>query len=278
MLVTVTGSAVIAVGLLTSTLCGQAIDQSKNTDSTERLREMRRLAEAVRAFELTDQDRKPVDLVPESLVRYDDQPRNILDGSLWGWGRRGRPIAVMKLEVLPLPDGGLRWFGAVVSLSPSRFDLESSAGWQWSARKPGMELRPFPDAPAPADTELGRMTQMKQLVRRFSVNEDNDPKLGRTESRLLSRAIHRYADAESGLQDGAIFAFACGTNPTAILVIESRQHGSSAPTWHYGLARMTAAGLVVNLDAKEVLKLAATPLGSYDTWSCFWLPTGKAHP
>jgi hypothetical protein len=71
--------------------------------------------------------------------------------------------------------------------------------------------------------------------------------------RLMTKPIYRYEDAAAGLEDGAIFSLANGTNPDVLLLIESRKTGgTAAPTWHYGVARMGGAVLVVNLDNQQV--------------------------
>jgi hypothetical protein len=96
------------------------------------------------------------------------------------------------------------------------------------------------------------MSQMKQIARRFEAHEDGGPARGRLQLRLMPRPVHRYADPESGLPDGAIFAFAFGTNPDLLLVLEPSQQSDPAPGWRYGLARLGGGATSVSLDGHEV--------------------------
>ena len=55
----------------------------------------------------------------------------------------------------------------------------------------------------------------------------------------MVQPLYRYADEERGLIDGAIFSFAAGTNPEALLLVECRKTGD-APAWHAAFARFGA--------------------------------------
>ena len=194
----------------------------------------------------------PVALIPEPILRYDDKPRNIFDATLWAWGPKGRPEAVLKIENYPKRPAKTRWIYGIVSLATGLVTVEGDEGWQWSSSKPGLDLREIPAAPAPADTEALRLSQMKQLARRFEAHEDEGPPRGRLQLRLMPRPVYRYADPASGLQDGVLFAFAYGTNPDLLLVIESSQQGGSARQWRYGLARLGGGATFASLDGRKV--------------------------
>jgi hypothetical protein len=51
-----------------------------------RLAGMRRRAEATNVYRLEDGSRTAPQLLAGPLLRYNDQPRRILDATLWGWG------------------------------------------------------------------------------------------------------------------------------------------------------------------------------------------------
>jgi hypothetical protein len=240
---------------------------------------MRQLAQAVRIYGDMSERRKPAELLPDPIVRYDDQPRFMPDATLWAWGRRGRPIAALKVELYTVAEGDNRRLYGLVSLSPGLITAEGE-GWEWSARKPGVELQPLRDAPAPADSDQGRLVQMRQLARRFSgFQKEPEPSTrGRMELRLLPRPIHRYSDPESGLEDAAMFGLAFGTNPEVLLLIESRRQGESAATWCYGLARIGGAEVFVKLDAREVWKQSlAQPPTVRDTYMNRWIAPGEEY-
>ena len=58
---------------------------------------MKRCAQSLK---VTESD-KPVSLVAEPILRYDDKARVIQDSTIWAWGATGRPRAVLKLELNP---------------------------------------------------------------------------------------------------------------------------------------------------------------------------------
>ena len=107
-----------------------------------------------------------------------------------------------------------------------------------------LKMAPLTKSPVPADSPRARLTQMRQLARRFAVIEE----LGenKIECRLLSQPIDRYADAEAGIQDGAMFAFANGTNPELGLLLES-----TGREWNYGVFRLSSAALAARLDGEQ---------------------------
>src|SRR5215469_10555195 len=98
---------------------GRARGQTKapgRDESKERSETMRRLARATRLAEVADgKPSRPVSLRPEPLVRYNDPPRGIQDGTLWGWGEHGRVTATLKVEHWTNPDGA-HWSCGVASL------------------------------------------------------------------------------------------------------------------------------------------------------------------
>jgi hypothetical protein len=258
---------VTAFGLVGSPLRAQSRDASKD-DGATRLREMQRLVQAIQFFEGKGETREAVEPLPEPLFRWDDPSRNFRDGALWSLGRTGRPIAILSTGLNPHPVYDAVWSLELISLSASPVVAEGAGGYiplaagpvapekggplRWTPRGPGLEPRPFPDAPAPADTEVGRLRQMRELAGRFAASEFNQPNRQRFELRLLPRPIHRYADMASGLIDGTIFLFAYGTDPEVLVLIEARRLGSSAPAWQYGLARLSRAEVSVSLDRGEV--------------------------
>ena len=189
---------------------------------------------------------------PEPLLRYGDEARNIHESALWAWGEGGRPTAVLKVERMPAQVPSKRWVEGVVSLSPRLVAVTFHDNRTWTARKPGLEPDPVPDAPAPAEAEGARLVQMKALARRFSASEDDGPARGRLQLRLMTRPLLRYRDEPSGLIDGALFAFAYGTNPDILLALEARRGGDARPSWTYALARIGGAQATVSLEGKQV--------------------------
>jgi len=179
------------------------------------------------------------------VLRYDDQTRQLLDAGVWRLGEKGRPTALVTMEIYTYREDLTMLTYEFVSLSEPRFSMKSIRGPQWIASGTDLKMLPLPDASAPADSEKARLVQMRQLARRFGVREQ----LGKdkVECRLMPRPIDRYSDADNGILDGGIFAFANGTNPEIGLVLEC-----TAKQWSYGLFRLSAAASFIELDGKAV--------------------------
>ena len=95
---------------------------------------------------------------------------------------------------------------------------------------------------------------MRTLADRFTANDEFEGK-SRWELRLLSKPLLRYADEKANLLDGAMFAWAHGTDPEVFLLLEARKVKDEY-IWHYALAPMTGYALKVQLDGKEVWEVA----------------------
>jgi hypothetical protein len=98
---------------------------------------------------------------------------------------------------------------------------------------------------------------MRQLARRFAARERIKDDV--IECRLLTQPIDRYQSAAEKIADGAIFAFANGTNPELGVVFES-----DGGRWLYGTLRFTSAESSVLLDGQ--------PVAAFDPYN----PRGRA--
>ncbi|MDR3636301.1 MAG: hypothetical protein P4L84_21035 [Isosphaeraceae bacterium] len=214
-----------------------------------------------------------VALRDEPLERYSDPPRNIQDATLWAWGDSGRPGAILKVEHMPKRPEATRWLYGLVSLAAGRIEVEFRDDQRWTSTMPGVEMRPIAEAPAPAASESVRLSQMKALARRFSASEGAGGTQGRLQLRLMPRPLIRYSDGTLGIRDGALFAFAYGTNPDILLVIESQGPTDTTATWQFGLARLGGGEPIVALDGKEVWSQSgANPPARLATYMNRWVP------
>ena len=96
---------------------------------------------------------------------------------------------------------------------------------------------------------------MRELSRQFSL-ELVDLKESKSELRLMTQPLLRYEPKAGPVQDGAIFAFAIGTDPEALLILESRKSGDSF-RWEYAFARFHFVTITARHDGKEVWNVAA---------------------
>src|SRR5438132_886597 len=125
----------------------------------------------------------------------------------------------------------LAWHVLSASSLPSQEDARAKPRFEIMQSAVGsLEPESSELKPKPALTAAARLTQMRQWARRFAATERvND---GSIECRLLSQPIDRYQSATEKIVDGAIFAYANGTNPELAVVFES-----DGERWWYGTLR-----------------------------------------
>jgi hypothetical protein len=192
--------------------------------------------------------------VRQPLLRYSDPTRDLMDTSasalidagVWRLGKEGRPTALVVLEIYRSADGKGTLAHEFVSLSPQRFSVsQQDKSVQWQATGTDLKLVALDRAPTPAKSAAGRLTQMRQLARRFTAKET----LGENfiACRLMSQPIDRYQSEAEGIIDGAIFAYANGTNPELAVILEADKSG-----WKYGVVRLGAAKSSMLLDDRQV--------------------------
>lgn len=248
-----------------------ATDESTKAEGEQRLALMREQAEHFQVRRQVAGKLEAETLRNKAVFRYADQPRFFADASVWCWGTQGRPVALAKVEMARRPDKVPYWNFCVASLSSDNIDVQFSKSRLMNTRKPGIEFRPFPDAPEPADREAARQRQMKELAGRFTATINIDAgRDTRQEMRLLPSPVHRYSDDSAGIRDGMIFALTTnGTNPDTLIVIELTGSQES-PGWQYGIVRMTTGEVRIRLNDQEVWTFTAQPVGQ--TWQHFTRP------
>ena len=195
-------------------------------------------------------------------------------GTVWVWGKRGRPVAV--LEMFRQPDG-LVWNQAFHTTSDTPIKMTTANGETWTPQANSLKIQRLPDAPTPAETPAARIRQMKAFAQKFSAHEfwtlTDRP---RHELRLLTAPVHRYEDSEHQLIDGAMFIIAQGTNPEVTLFLEAVQPpDESKPIWQYGLGRTGLAEIVVLYNDKEVFRAPPLRTEIFPNTSPYWRTKSK---
>ncbi len=233
-------------------------DSEGRRKSSARLEAMRRLVKEVKVCEVTEgKPGPPLALRPDPLLRYTNPTLRVIDGTLWAWGERGRPTAVLKLGFIRQEGDPSHWRFRVNVLSPKPIEVEFPDGPTWTSRTPGLELRPLPNAPAPTGSAAQRLAQAKAMARRFSASAKPLNQSGRTQFRLLTQPIARYSDQAAGLLDGVFFSFVYTNNPSVLLVLETWSEGAGVSTWRYALVRQGAGEYSALLDGKPVWSVPA---------------------
>ncbi len=232
-------------------------DEPQGPDSpSARLVAMRAIADSVTVEKISGDDRLRLERLPEPVYRFDDPARQYSDGTVWAWGRDGRPAALLTLSKDRSPTEGLRWIAELTSLTPGPISATVPGIGKWQPSGAVIVMKKFSGAAPPADDPAKRLRQMKELVRQFKVYEyfkpNNLSRRERYELRALPQPVHRYADETSGLIDGGLFTISYGLNPELILLVEANREGPSGPAWSYGFARIAIAEIHVDLEGQEV--------------------------
>jgi hypothetical protein len=242
------------------------------------LARMKAVASSIRLLADAERADSTVKLVGEPILKYTDNTRKNRESSLWIWSSGGRPVAVLGVEFYADPPMGPRWLFEIASLSENRIAAQHAPDLDWTAKAPGLAWTPVAGAGAPADSALRRLAQMKTILRSFTAHESAVIE-GRIELRPLTSPLVRYAEPDAGILDGAIFAFANGTNPEVLVVVEAYAAKDSERRWRYALAQMTGAAVAVELDGKEIWQRGeADPPAIRDSYINGWLsakPTEK---
>jgi hypothetical protein len=211
------------------------------------------LAEA-KGYVITQRAAKDVRLEfsPQPLLHWANPARNGEDGAVFVWLSGGRPEVIGSVFEYP-SRGSIVRKHAFHSLSSDPLLAQLGDVEIWSPQTPGVKFAPMPGADPPADSPRRRLSQMRDLARQFSL-ELVDLKESKSELRLMTQPLFRYEPTVGPAQDGAIFAFAIGTDPEALLLLESRKSGG-AFRWEYAFARFHFVTISATLDGRQVWKV-----------------------
>lgn len=255
-------------------LCGTAVLLGDDPEAMRRDAHRAQLRQIAESFRITSPESDRVlPLSDEPILLYTDATRNTHESALWAWGETGRPAAIMAIEYYPDRPVGSHWLYEIVSVSADRITVGRESAPDWQAQRPGLALEELPQAGVPADAATRRYLQMKQLLRRFTAHEGAVIE-GRIELRLMANALRRYSDPDAQVIDGAVFAFANGTNPEVFVLLEAHAREDGSSVWMYSLAQMTGGAVTVSIDGKEAWTCdAADPPASRDSYWNGWLAT-----
>lgn len=243
-------------------------DSPKKSEPSPAVREARaHMSEFTVDSSATDRT-GPIEMLPNPLLTFGDATRNNEAGTLWAWGKSGRPVAF--LELYRNVGNGQPWAHALTLTSPELIQLKAPTGHRWTPKKSHFALKDVPDSPAVGSQPAVRLRQMKDISRRFEAHEFWDPNNSRFEMRLLVQPVHRYQHDATKLIDGAVFVLAHGTNPELLVQIEA-QGTAQSPRWRYSLARLGSAEMHVLLDGREVWTEPRTPGVLGQATDPYWL-------
>jgi hypothetical protein len=211
------------------------------------LREVKQRLKHVRLFTRAaeGEPEKEIAQPDDPVFRYSDPARSLANAAVWVFGK-GRPAALVTLEKYPRD-----WAFELIAFDDPHVAANTADGWRWSPGKTAVQFHELPDAPAPADTEVARLRQMKNAIRAFSAMQ-TDERGQRYELRLVTQPIYRYADEPAGLIDGALFVLSYGTNPEIVIGLECRKSADGESRWYYGVAPSSSNACVLKLNDRDV--------------------------
>lgn len=247
---------VTAAGLILGSAAsrfGASAEEDEDADASKYAEESAKRANDTKVEFTKTSDRK-VEMQPKAVFHYDDQPRRILDGRLWLWKSKGRPVAMQKVEYITSLEAPA-WTHCFSSFSAEPIRAAWPGRPTFTTNKPGIEYVKTPDLPAVAKTPAQIRQQSKRIAERITAKIESLP--GRTGGietmRLLPRAITEFESADSGVKFGVIYGFAAnGTNPDMFVVIEALDSARDGSPWKVGFVRMTSGGLDVSMDDTKI--------------------------
>jgi hypothetical protein len=233
----------LTVGLV---LAGQAQTPEKDVQTRLWAVIAKRHAMSAKVYPTAD-PAHPFVRLKEPVLHRAQEVQGSSKGSVFVWVEpTGRPAVICDVFV----EAGCL-YNEWHSLSASPLQAESSNGVLFNATGPGLEWKPIPNAPAPADTPPGRDRQARRLAERFSADLVDRTKT-RFHLRLLTTPLYRYDTTDSQVsRGGALFAFCQQTDPELLLLIEVRKSGAGY-RWEYAVAGFSDMDLYLRLDGSEV--------------------------
>ena len=223
---------------------------AKERASAQRLELMHELVHQFSAVPLDEDDDGDLELQSEPIMRYNDPARGLMDSTVWRLGQKGRPHALIAVELIKRDEQYLASYEFLAVETP-RY-IGEFRRFVWEPPDGVAEFQEIPNAPTPAKTKRGRLTQMKQMARRFKAHQQ----LGETNYnlRMLPQPVHRYQPTDAADADAAAFAFTYGVNPEVLMLIET-----DGTKWTFACLRLSVARLTVDLDGEPAW--SANPTG-----------------
>src|SRR5579863_6525238 len=184
-------------GLMCLVFCLSSVPRSQGDDDApaQAASEARdAIVRAARGYQLSlGHEQRPLEMQPEPVLRWPNAVRGTPEGATFVWTLDGRPEAIACIW----QNGSLS--NAFHSLGDGKVIAQYGGRTVWHSEKPGLELKQVPKSPPPADSAIKRLSQMKDVARRFTcrLTEAKGEEL-----RLLPRPLYRYKTDRPELFDG----------------------------------------------------------------------------
>jgi hypothetical protein len=199
---------------------------------------------------------RPLTLQPEPVLKWSNPVVGSIYGDVFIWTDHGRPEAVASIYRFYTPP--VHRANEFHSLAFGPLSAKRNGFVVWTPTRPGLELKPIPDAAAPSDSASARLRQMRALAQEFTGRQTTRESVDR-DMRLLAQPIYRYENTKGDLLDGGLFVFVVGTDPEVFLLIEARRPASRVAEWRFGATRMNNVNLRINHRGREVWNVPELP-------------------
>jgi hypothetical protein len=224
--------------------------QPNAADRQEQFRFLTQAAKDLTLLNPSDQQAR-FTLMDQPVLHYDNATGLSTDGVTFLWLAGTRPVAAVSFSIRRTPRNAV--YRECTSLWPAPLDCQSNGASFWSPKRGGLVAQRLKDGPVPADGERQRLTQMRNIARRFTVTWHHSRTDESTQLHLLPTPLYRFAAEQDRILDGALFAFSPTNDPEMLLLLEAaRDKPGEAAYWRYSLARMSSLKEVVRLDGQEI--------------------------
>lgn len=261
----------LALFIVATATTGALADEKVERRRAALLEQMRSLAEQTEVRYSKGKERP--ELLKSPVFRYDDQPRQLTDATLWVWTDQNRPAAFLKVEAM---DRGVKkWAFCFASASEQALTGEWPQAAKFHAKEPGAKFAKVPEADPVSDRGTERKRQLRSLSRNFSAQIAKDRGNRDTETmRLLATPIMEYVEPDSKLPLGAVIGFVSnGTNPDMLLMLEARKTADGV-AWHFAPLQMTDGGITLSYGKNRIWQstFVGGGLPPFGTWTYFEIP------
>lgn len=256
-------NAALWIVLLAAHSLGQAPRDAARLDDKAEAAQARAAAKLMAAeyvFQLDQASGQKLQQQPEPILRWLLQLDRHFHSDVYLWTHEARPVVVAAITNVY---GDRRIMETEIhSLSTGLPLLLHNQQVAWQPERAGVEWKPLPGAPQPGATAAARLTQMRGLAAQYSVSGVYAKM--KEELRLLPAPVYRYASPKQGVTDGALFAFARGTDPDAFLMIEAREPAPEAAAargeYQFALVRFCShCSLRAQRDGQDVWQVDVLP-------------------
>lgn len=257
-----------------------AQDSGLRSDENENVRPaqaaMRELAEKT-MVEIADDERQRTRKAvwqKEPVVSYGDETRAIKDSTLWVWRDGEQPAAFQKLEVNDWSPTFAQWTYCFASASRDVLGVSWAGVRKGTRTSGGVTYQTVPKEPKPAPKASVWPLQARSLSRDFSVFAVSGEK--HTSLRLMPKPVLEFRAPQQGTPYGAVFAYALGTNPDVLLVLQIEEDAAGNRQWTYAPLHMTSARIKLTHDGEALWDDPRQDAGTISTWGYFFTPRDPA--